>query len=228
MNLLKGRLAPGAEVGVEVHPADASPVMLDRLRRLGVTRVSLGIETFRPELLRLLARRYRPDEAERAIRTAKGMGFECVDVNLIFGIPGQPVDDSARDAERCLDLGVDQISAYQLFTFVHTPMGRRVRHGDFAAYGDRARLKAQRHLHNVCREAGYKQTSPWNFTRPGISPYSTVTREDYVGFGAGAGSKVRGRFRFNTFSVPAYSAASEPRPALVMDAGDRFRRAHWV
>jgi oxygen-independent coproporphyrinogen-3 oxidase len=228
VELVRPHLVDGAEIGVEVHPADAGAALLARLHALGVTRVSLGIETFREDLLRTLARRYTPEQAEGAIRRARDAGFECVDVNLIFGIPGQQSDETAEDARRCLALGVDQISAYQLFTFVHTALGRRVRHGRFPVAGDRSRLLAQAQLTDACLEAGLVQTSPWNFTRPGIAPYSTVTHEDYVGFGAGAGSKVGGVFWFNTFSVDAYANAATHRPALVMQAGDRFRRAHWL
>lgn len=221
-------LLAGAEIGVEVHPCDASPEMLQRLKEIGVTRISLGIETFRPDLLKMLARRYTPEQAEEAIRQAKKLDFDCVDVNLLFGIPGQNEWETAEDAKRCLALGVDQLSAYQLFTFVHTPLGRRVRHGDFAVYGDRARLHAQHHFSEVCLEAGLQRTSPWNFTRAGVAPYSTVTQEDYVGFGAGAGSKVDGVFWFNTFSIEAYTQMETPRPALVMQTNEKFRRAHWL
>ncbi len=225
---VKPSMISGAEIGVEVHPTHANPSMLSTLREMGVTRVSLGIETFRPDLLKMLARGYSPDEAEAAIVSARAAGFECVDVNLLFSIPGQEINETADDAKRCLGLGVDQLSAYQLFTFVHTPFGKRVRHGDFAIYGDRARLRAQKLFNQACLDAGLKRSSPWNFTRPGISPYSTVTHEDYVGFGAGAGSKVGGVFWFNTFSVTAYMEAKEPRPALVLQTAEKFRRAHWL
>ncbi|MBC8138429.1 MAG: radical SAM protein [Fibrella sp.] len=225
---LEPDLAPNAEIGVEVHPADASIEMLERLKALGVNRISLGIETFRPDLLKMLARRYTPEQATAALCAAKTVGFACVDVNLLFGIPGQAITETASEAQRCIELGVDQISAYQLFTFVHTPFGKKVRHGDFATYGDRARLRAQDLLNRTCLAAGLERSSPWNFTRPGIAPYSTVTQEDYIGFGAGAGSKVGGVFWFNTFSVDAYTEQPAPRPALVMETSERFRQAHYV
>jgi coproporphyrinogen III oxidase-like Fe-S oxidoreductase len=228
ISLLHPYMASDAEIGVETYPADATPEMLARLRAMGVTRISLGIETFRSDLLKMLARRYTPAQAEAAIRNARQLDFDCVDVNLLFGIPGQAETETAEDARRCLALGVDQVSAYQLFTFVHTPLGKKVRHGDFAVYGDRARLRAQHRLSQVCLEAGLVRTSPWNFTRTGIAPYSTVTQEDYVGFGAGAGSKVGGVFWFNTFSVPAYQHETPSRPALVLQTDEKFRRAHWL
>ena len=228
IDLLRPLFAPGAEVGVEVHPSDAAPAFLGRLRAGGVTRVSLGVESLRADLLKTLGRGYAPEEALEAIRAARRAGFECVDVNLIFGIPGQDPAEASADVERCLGLGVDQVSAYPLFTFAHTPLGRLVAEGRFPSYGDRSRLRAQRLVSEACRRYGLARTSVWSFTRPGVAPYSTVTREDYVGFGAGAGSKVGGEFWFNTFSVDAYVASAVPRPALRFQASERLRRAHWL
>lgn len=219
---------PDVEIGVEVHPNDASRELLEALREMGVNRVSLGVETFRADLLKLLGRTYRPEQAEEAIRTAKDVGFACVDVNLICAIPGQLPEDTAADVQRCLSLGVDQLSVYTLFTFGYTALGMRTREGRISIYGDRSRLRAQHAIAKLCRAAGYRRTSPWNYTRPGIAPYSTVTREDYVGFGAGAASKVDGVFWFNTFSLDAYTAQDRNRSAIVMETSERFRRFHWL
>jgi len=221
-------LAPGAEVAMEVHPADATPRGLARLRQMGINKISLGIETFRADLLEALGRGCTPEAARRAIVDASRAGFDCLDVNLIYGIPGQRPRDAVRDAEEALALDVDQISAYPLFTFVHTAMGKRVAGGRMAAYGDRARLKAQRAISELCRSRGYDRTSVWSFTRHGTRPYTTVTRDTYRGFGAGAGSKVDGVFWFNTFSVDAYASLTAHRPALVHRSDDRFRRLHWL
>jgi oxygen-independent coproporphyrinogen-3 oxidase len=220
--------APDVEIGVEVHPGDATRELLEALRELGVNRVSLGVETFRPDLLKLLGRTYSPAQAEGALRLAKDVGFSCVDANLICAIPGQAPEDTADDVRRCLELGVDQLSVYTLFTFGYTNLGLRTRQGRLSIYGDRSRLQAQRAVARLCRAAGYRRTSPWNYTRPGVTPYSTVTREDYVGFGAGAASKVDGVFWFNTFSVDEYTAQERNRPALVLETTERFRRFHWL
>jgi menaquinone C8-methyltransferase len=225
VTMVRPHLARDAEIGVEVHPRDAKPSLLGRLRGTGVNRVSLGIETLRPDLLRWLGRHYTPAEGLEAISRAQRHGFEFVDVNLIHGIPGQRADEAIADAERVAGLGVDQVSAYPLFGFAHTPFGRR---GGVGPTTDGERLRAQRGVSRVCRAAGLERTSVWSFTRAGMSPYSTVTHEDYVGFGAGAGTKVGGVFWFNTFSILEYNACLEPRPALVLRVGERLRRLHWL
>jgi oxygen-independent coproporphyrinogen-3 oxidase len=228
LDRFRSHLAAGAEVGVELHPADVTPALMHRLRAAGVTRVSLGIETLRPDLLALLGRPYTPETALDAVSLACAAGFECVDVNLIFGIPGQTAAEAADDAERCLAHGVDQVSAYPLFTFPYTPLGRRMAQGTVRPVGDRTRLAAQRALGAACHRHGLARSSVWSFTRPGVAPYSTVTHEAYLGFGVGAGSKVDGELRFNTFSLDAYVAADPPRAALRFVPDERFRRAHWL
>lgn len=220
--------AQHVEIGVEVHPHDATPEQLLRLKRAGVDRISLGIETFQQPLLRLLGRNYTPDQAEDAIQNARAAGFTCVDVNLIYGIPGQTMQDALDDVIRCIALGVDHLSAYPLITFEHTHLGTLVRAGKFKEYGDRARAKAQRQIASACRANGFQRTSVWSFTKARAAAYTTVTRESYIGFGAGAGSKVNGEFWFNTFSVPQYNALNRPRPAIRLRTSDKFRRLHWL
>ena len=221
-------LAEDARIGIEVHPGDASTDLYRRLRRSGINRVSLGIESFSPVARRLLGRNYTAAQAERAITLARAAGFDCVDVNLIFGVPGQTVSDAVADAETCVKLGVDQISTYPLLSFVHTPLGKRIASGRARPYGERDRIRVQKEVSRVCREGGLERTSMWSFARPGMPSYTTVTHEDYVGFGAGAATKVDDVFLLNTFSLQAYSEAAEHKPALVMQAGDALRRFHWL
>src|SRR5262249_43008317 len=186
-----------------------------------------GVETFRPDLLKQLGRTYSPEQADESLRLARTR-FPVVDVNLICAIPAQSDSDTAADTRRCLDLGVDQGSAYTLFTFVHTTLGKRVEQRRVPVYGDASRVRALWSIAKTCKDAGFVRTSPWNYTRPGIAPYSTVTRESYVGFGAGASSKVDGVFWFNTFALDAYLGQTRNRPALVMETSERFRRFHWL
>ncbi len=226
--LLRGRLADSPEIGVEVHPLHATPEILGRLRAAGVNRISLGVESLDDETLRFLERGYTAAQARRSIQVAIDAGFACVDVNLIFGTPLQAWDDSVRDAAECARLGVDQISAYPLFTFAHTRLGANVERRKTPLSGDMARLRSQKGIAQACLAAGLRRTSVWSYTRPGVPPYSTVTHDSYIGFGAGAGSKVDASFWFNTFSVREYSQLEASRPALMLELPERLSRFHWV
>jgi menaquinone C8-methyltransferase len=228
ISLAAPKFAPDVEIGVEVHPNDATTERLEQLKRFGVNRISLGIETFDDLLLRRLGRHYTSQQAEDAIRRARNVGFECVDVNVIYGIPGQEVQYSIADVRRCIALGVDHLSAYPLITFEHTWLGKQVRAGKFTEYGAWQRAKAQRAIARICGSNGFTRTSVWSYTKVNASAYTTVTRESYLGFGAGAGSKVAGEFWFNTFSVPEYNHLPTPRPAIRLQTTDKFRRLHWL
>ena len=228
ITLARPYFAEGAEVGVEVHPYDAAPERLEELRRMGVNRISLGIETFQEDLLRLLGRGYTHAQAEQAIQWAKAAGFTCVDVNLIYGIPGQTAQGALDDVKRCVALGVDHLSAYPLITFEQTHLGKLVAEGKLREYGDLQRARTQRDIAKTCLAQGFTRTSVWSFTRARSSAYTTVTRESYLGFGAGAGSKVDGEFWFNTFSVAEYNKLTATRPAILLRTTERFRRLHWL
>jgi len=220
--------AEQVEIGVEVHPRDATLERLEQLKRYGVNRISLGIETFHDALLRTLGRGYTAEQAEQAILNAKHVGFVCVDVNLIYGIPGQDIQDSINDVNRCMALGVDHLSAYPLITFEHTHLGKLVREGTFKEYGNRKRARTQKAIARACLAHGFTRTSVWSFTKDRASAYTTVTRESYRGFGAGAGSKVDGEFWFNTFSITEYTKLTQPRPAIRLYTSEKFRRLHWL
>ncbi len=228
ITLTQSKFAEHVEIGVEVHPRDATIERLEQLKRYGVNRISLGIETFQDTLLRTLGRSYTGEQAEQAIHHAKQVGFACVDVNLIYGIPGQEIHDPIDDVKRCIALGVDHLSAYPLITFEHTNLGKLVRDGKFKGYDERSRARTQKDIARVCLAHGFKRTSVWSFTKDNTSAYTTVTRESYLGFGAGAGSKVNGEFWFNTFSVAEYTKLIKPRPAIRLKTADKFRRLHWL
>ena len=216
------------EIGVEVHPVDATVERLEQLKLYGVNRISLGIETFQEGLLKLLGRGYTAEQAKQAILAARRVGFDCVDVNLIYGIPGQTEHSSLDDVNRCIALGVDHLSAYPLLTFEHTRLGKLVRYGAFQEVSQSSRTKTQKAIARVCLAHGFTRTSVWSFTREGAPAYTTVTRPSYRGFGAGAGSKVDGEFWFNTFSVPAYTQLTRPKPAIRLHASEQFRCLHWL
>ena len=228
ITLTRDTCAGRVEIGVEVHPVDATVERLEQLKRYRVNRISLGIETFQDALLKILGRGYTGEQAEQAILNAKHVGFDCVDVNLIYGIPGQTGQDLINDVKRCIALGVDHLSAYPLITFEHTRLGKLVRERTFNEVSDRSRARTQKAIARVCLAHGFTRTSVWSFTKDKASAYTTVTRESYRGFGAGAGSKVDGEFWFNTFSIPEYNKLTRSRPAIRLNTSEKFRRLHWL
>lgn len=230
MSRTAGDLRPGAAVGLEAHPLDARPDVLRSLRTSGVTMLSLGVQTFSDRLLRMLGRDYDSRRAREACDSALGAGFDGMDIDLIFAIPGQSVEEAAADVAAAVDTGAAQVSAYPLIQFSDTPLA-----GSLASAGMRlpSRRTEQRMLQAVvqqAREAGYERSSIWSFNRPGAPRYTTVTRDAFLGIGAGASSRMGDWFWLNTFSVPEYIrvAGNGDPPALAtrLDAGGRM--AYWL
>jgi oxygen-independent coproporphyrinogen-3 oxidase len=118
--------APGAEVSVECNPDHVDRSKFDAYARAGVNRVSIGVQSLAPPVLATLGRTHDPGNVERAIADARAAGIDRVNVDLIYGTPGESLDDWRASVEGVLDLGVTHVSAYALTVEPATPLGRRV------------------------------------------------------------------------------------------------------
>jgi len=223
LETLSSRLESTTAIGLELHPLDVRGSLLADLREMGVNRISLGIESFSSEILHALGRGYSPSQAREALDRVCAAGFECVDVNLIYGLGTRTPEEFLEEARTCVEAGAHQVSAYPLISFHHT---RPTWVPDLFTHWNRDR--SHRQLRDLCHELGLRQTSVWSFAKPGIEPYSTVTLDTYRGFGAGAATRTEGAFWFHTFDVAAYLAPEGARPALALVGDDRFFRAHWL
>ncbi len=129
-------LAPGAEVTTEANPESTSPELFAQLRAAGYTRVSLGMQSVAPHVLATLDRVHSPGRAPAAAREALAAGFEHVNIDLIYGTPGESDDDLRRSVDAAVEGGVDHISAYALTVEEGTAMARRVRRGEIPPTDD--------------------------------------------------------------------------------------------
>jgi oxygen-independent coproporphyrinogen-3 oxidase len=223
LNALSARIVPDTGIGLELHPADVTPDLVRRLRRLRFDRVSLGVESLQPETLRRLGRGVTPPEVLRAVDLLTEGGFACVDANLIYGVEGQEAAGVLRDAQTLLDLGVDQISAYPLFSFRHTKAGILPSWRHF-----RERDRLGRALREMCLSRGLQPSSVWSFNRPTRPAYTTVTLETFRGFGAGAATRGIQSFRFHTFDIDEYMKPGGERMGIRLSADERFFKSHWL
>ena len=221
---------PCREVGIEVHPLDAQPDKLRRLRDSGVTMVSLGVQTFNDHLLALLGRGYDSTHARKACARVLSAGFKAMDIDLLFALPGQTLDEAEKDFTIAAAMGASQVSAYPLIQFSDTPLAARLASTGAQLPSSRTEKRMLDALVGQARGAGYERSSIWSFNRPGAPRYTTVTRESFLGIGAGASSRLGNRFRVNTFSVSDYIEATRAgSPAALethMNQGDRM--AYWL
>jgi len=220
----------GHEVGAEIHPLDTHSNVLSSLKNSGVSMVSLGVQTFHDRLLNILGRGYDGKLARQACERIVRAGFTTTDADLIFAIPTQNQEEAAADVETACKSGVEQISTYPLIPFSYTPLSS---HLHAAGLNLPSPLVERRMLKSIVKKAqdeGYQRTSIWSFNRPGTARYTTVTKDAFVGIGAGASSRMGDYFSLNTFSVPEYIRAVENGSptalASKLNAGDKM--AYWL
>ncbi len=129
-------LAKGAEVTTESNPESTSPEFFEQLRAGGFTRISLGMQSAAQHVLKVLDRTHTPGRAVAAAQEARAAGFEHVNLDLIYGTPGERDADLDLSLDAVLSAGVDHVSAYALIVEDGTALARKVRRGELPAPDD--------------------------------------------------------------------------------------------
>jgi putative oxygen-independent coproporphyrinogen III oxidase len=160
-------LAPDAEVTTEANPESTSPQLFAQLRAAGFTRVSLGMQSVAPHVLAVLDRVHSPGRALDAAREARAAGFDHVNLDLIYGTPGESDDDLRRSVDAAVDAGVDHVSGYALVVEDGTALARRVRRGEIAAPDDDVLASRYELLDERLSAAGFDWYEVSNWSRPG-------------------------------------------------------------
>ena len=160
-------LAAGAEVTTEANPESTSREFFDALRTAGYTRVSLGMQSTSPRVLAVLDRTHSPGRAVAAAREALAAGFDHVNLDLIYGTPGESDEDLAASVQTALDAGVDHVSAYALVVEDGTALARRVRRGEIAAPDDDVLARRYQLVDQRLSSAGLQWYEVSNWSRPG-------------------------------------------------------------
>jgi oxygen-independent coproporphyrinogen-3 oxidase len=233
---LLAALPAAEEVTVEANPETVTPELAHLLRDGGVTRVSLGAQSFTPRLLEVLERHAQPDDVRRAFYSLRDASFDNISLDLIYGIPGQSPADLQRDLDEALALEPDHLSCYELEAkpgtrFTHTFGDELARQADaLEGYFEQVvdRLSA----------AGYRWYETANFCRPGAPSGAFDFRsrhnlaywhgDDYLGLGMGAVSTIGAERRRNAPGLARYVGAlatgrTPPRELEALDGEVRSR-----
>jgi oxygen-independent coproporphyrinogen III oxidase len=200
---------PDAEITLEANPGPLRPRHLAGFRAAGVTRLSIGVQTFNPRGLAALGRLHTPEEGKGAIEHARAAGFASVSADLIFGWQGQTLADWRDDLRAAIALRPDHLSAYALTVEEGTPLAHAVAAGTAAVadedlYADMF-LAADERLTG----AGYAHYETSNYARPGHRSRHNCgywVNGDYLGFGVGAHSHRRDRRFWNARDLHTYLA----------------------
>ena len=201
-------VGPAAELTVEANPETVTPALAALLRRQGATRISLGAQSFQPELLAVLERRAAPAAVRSAFYHLRDAGFDNISLDLVYGIPGQSASDLARDLAEAIALGPEHLSCYEL----EAKPGTRFTH----AHGEELARQADAMegyfelVVETLRGAGYRWYETANFCRDDRQGRHNVAYwqgRDYLGVGIGAVSTVEGLRWRNRPSLSGYVGA---------------------
>jgi oxygen-independent coproporphyrinogen-3 oxidase len=160
-------LAADAEVTTEANPESTSPRLFEHLRTAGFTRISLGMQSVAPHVLAVLDRVHSPGRALEAARDARAAGFEHVNLDLIYGTPGETDDDLARSVDAAVEARVDHVSAYALVVEDGTALARRVRRGEVRAPDNDELAHRYEMIDAALSAAGLGWYEVSNWCRPG-------------------------------------------------------------
>ena len=208
-------LPPAEEITVEANPETVTPELAALLRECGVTRVSLGAQSFQPRLLEVIERRARPDDVRRAFWTLRGAGLDNLSLDLIYGIPEQSPCDLDADLDEALALKPEHLSCYEL----EAKPGTRFTHAHGAELARQAEAMESYFERVVARltESGYRWYETANFCRsPSLADRRDLRSRhnlaywrgrDYLGLGIGAVSTIEGQRWRTTPRLARYLAA---------------------
>ncbi|HEY3709055.1 MAG TPA: radical SAM family heme chaperone HemW [Amycolatopsis sp.] len=203
-------LAPGAEVTTESNPESTSPEFFAGIREAGYTRVSLGMQSAAQHVLQVLDRVHTPGRPVDAAREARAAGFEHVNLDVIYGTPGERTEDLRASLDAVLAAGVDHVSAYALIVEEGTALARRVRRGELPAPDDDV-LAADYELIDATLAAaglGWYEVSNWASSEAARCRHNLGYWQggDWWGAGPGAHSHVGGVRWWNVKHPARYAA----------------------
>ena len=197
---------PG-EFTVEANPGTVDPAYLECLRRHGVNRLSLGVQSFSDVLLRRMGRIHTGEEARAAVTMAKSAGFRNISLDLIYGLPGQSLGDLQESLEEGAALDVQHISVYGLQVEEGTVFARQREAGELELPGEELEEAMYDCMVRELPRLGYIRYEISNFARPGReSRHNLGYWQDtpYLGLGAAAHSYLGDKRRENTADLGAY------------------------
>ena len=204
-------LADGAEVTTEANPESTSPVFFAGLVEAGFTRVSLGMQSAAPHVLRVLERRLHGPPRRVAAREARAAGLAHVNLDLIYATPGETDADLAGSLDAVLEAGVDHVSAYALIVEDGTAMARRVARGELPAPDDDVAAARYEQIDDRLSAAGLRwyEVSNWAASDAAACRHNLGywLDGDWWGLGPGAHSHLDGVRWWNVKHPARYAAA---------------------
>lgn len=212
ISAIKGKwdLASNAEITLEANPDSVDAAKLVELRAAGFNRISFGMQSAVPHVLKVLDRTHNPENIAKVVEAARGAGFESISLDLIYGTPGESLEDFRTSVSTALDLGVDHLSAYALIVESGTKLAAQIKRGELSMPNDDLMADMYLLVDELCEKAGlsWYELSNWSKThhesRHNIAYWRNA---NWWGLGPGAHSHLAGVRWWNMKHPTAYKNA---------------------
>lgn len=204
---LIGSTATATEITLEANPDDLTEEYVQALRSLPINRISIGIQSFHDRTLRLVGRRHTAEQAIEAVRRCQRAGLTNISIDLIYGMPGESLDDWAYSLQQAIALEVPHLSAYHLTYEEDTRLWLMKEQGKVTPIDEEQSIEAFEMLHHRLLTAGYEHYEISNFALPGChSRHNSSYWKGipYLGIGPGAHSYDGNCRRWNLSNVTEY------------------------
>ncbi|MEI6846174.1 MAG: radical SAM family heme chaperone HemW, partial [Candidatus Firestonebacteria bacterium] len=201
------RILKSAEFTVEANPGTLTPEKLKLLLRSGVNRLSVGMQSTDDRILKLFCRPHNYKDFLESYKKARTAGFKNINIDLIFGAPGQTFPGLKKDLERVVALRPEHISIYNLTLEEGTPLSNEIKKGFLKILSEDLEADMYYFIKDFLEKEGYKHYEISNYSRPGKECEHNKTywkNEDYIGIGAGASGKIGRNRNENVEDVKQY------------------------
>ena len=209
-------------IGLELHPDNVTEDVLRVLKDAGVTKISIGIQSFQNKYQNILGRK-QVDMTAMQSALAK-VPFETVSMDFIFALPEQTYEDLKRDIDEAFKLGANHVAIYPFIDFTFTD-------STVTVMSKKKKRQLLDQITQYCMEQGYTRSSIWTFSNEPEANYSSMTRENFLGFGCSATSLFKDQFKINTFDVKSYCERIDTgklATSLTIRFTRRQRMIYWL
>ena len=209
-------------IGLELHPNNVTVEILSILKNAGITKISIGIQSFKNKYQRILGRKIIDiDSIKKALHAVP---FETVSMDFIFALPEQTFEDLKFDIDTAFSLGANHIAIYPLIDFTFTD-------SNVKAMPKKEKRELLDSITTYCLNKGYSRSSIWTFSSEPEAKYSSMTRENFLGFGCSATTLLYDQFKINTFDIASYCKRIDQRmlpTSLTLRFTQRQRMIYWL
>lgn len=212
------------EFAVEANPGELTFDKLKVLKNAGVNRLSIGVQSFNDELLQRIGRVHRKEDVFRTIDAAEKIGFDNMSLDLMYGLPGQSIDDFKSSLEIAFTLNMKHFSAYSLIVEPKTVFYNLMQKGKLSLPPQEQEAQMYEISMEEMEKHGYKQYEISNYAKPGFESHHNLTywnNEHYYGFGAGAHGYIDGNRTSNIGPIKKYIEQ-------IQQSGQAYQSMHKV